>query len=99
MVCSRSLVQRFNGSRFTENPPAIPARSTAGGRRAGLNSCFVSSERSCTEVQSELYLVLDQSEFLDMYDHARRTSATGRGFIPAYVWRAGLQQARSTKER
>jgi hypothetical protein len=42
--------------------------------------------------------VLDQSEFLDMYDHARRTSATGRGFIPRYVWGDGLQ-ARSTKKR
>lgn len=32
---SRSRVQRFSGSRFTKNPPAIPARSMAGGRRAG----------------------------------------------------------------
>ena len=79
----------FRGCGFTANPPVIPARhksggparSTAGGRRAGLNSCFVSSERSCTEVQSELYLVLDQSEFQDMYDHARPTSATGRAFM------------------
>ena len=95
---SRSRVQRFSGSRFTKNPPAIPARSTAGGHRRGLNSCFVSSERSPTEVQSEPSLVLDQSEFQDMYDRARRTSATGRGFIPPYIWRAGLQ-AKSTKER
>ncbi|MEE9420684.1 MAG: hypothetical protein V3W43_14480 [Desulfatiglandaceae bacterium] len=29
--------------------------------QAGLISCFVSSERSCTEVQSEVYLVLDQA--------------------------------------
>ena len=85
----RVAVHGFNGSRFSVNPPAI--------HRAGLNSCFVSAERSWTEVQSELYLVLEQSEFQDMYDRARRTSATGRGFIPAYIWRAGLQ-ARLTKE-
>ena len=40
---------------FTENLSAVtPAQ-------AGLNSLFVSSERSCTEVQSEVYLVLDQA--------------------------------------
>ena len=34
---NRLQVHRFRGSELTENPPAIPARSTAGGRRAGLN--------------------------------------------------------------
>jgi four helix bundle protein len=44
------------------------------------------SKRSCSEVQSELYVALDQQyitnlEFQDVYDHAGRTRATIRGFI------------------
>ena len=44
------------------------------------------AKRSCTEVQSELYMALDQQyitneEFQDVYDHADRTRATIRGFI------------------
>jgi four helix bundle protein len=44
------------------------------------------AKRSCTEVQSELYVALDQqyitnSEFKDVYDHAGRTRAVIRGFI------------------
>ncbi len=44
------------------------------------------AKRSCSEVQSELYVALDQQyitndEFQDVYDHAGRTRATIRGFI------------------
>ena len=44
------------------------------------------AKRSCTEVQSELYMAVDQqyitkAEFQDVYDHAGRTRATIRGFI------------------
>ena len=44
------------------------------------------AKRSCTEVQSELYVALDQqyitdTEFQDAYDHAGRTRAAIRGFI------------------
>jgi four helix bundle protein len=44
------------------------------------------AKRSCTEVQSELYMALDQqyitnAEFHDVYDHAGRTRAVIRGFI------------------
>ncbi|MCP4628192.1 MAG: four helix bundle protein [bacterium] len=44
------------------------------------------AKRSCTEVQSELYVALDQqyitnAEFRDVYDHAGRTRAAIRGFI------------------
>jgi four helix bundle protein len=44
------------------------------------------AKRSCTEVQSELYVALDQqyitdAEFQDVYDHAGRTRAAMRGFI------------------
>lgn len=44
------------------------------------------AKRSCSEVQSELYVALDQqyitkAEFRDVYDHAGRTRAAIRGFI------------------
>jgi four helix bundle protein len=44
------------------------------------------AKRSCSEVQSELYVALDQQyitkpEFQDAYDHTGRTRATIRGFI------------------
>ena len=44
------------------------------------------AKRSCTEVQSELYVALDEEyispdEFKDVYDQARRTRAAIRGFI------------------
>ncbi len=44
------------------------------------------SKRSCTEVQSELYLAVDEEyispdEFNDVYEQARRTRAAVRGFI------------------
>jgi four helix bundle protein len=44
------------------------------------------SKRSCTEVQSQLHVALDQGyitkpEFQDVYDHAGRTRAAIRGFI------------------
>ena len=44
------------------------------------------AKRSCTEVQSELYVALDEeyilpNEFKDVYEQARRTRAAARGFI------------------
>ena len=44
------------------------------------------AKRSCTEVQSELYVALDQQyitkvEFHGLYDHAGQTRAAIRGFI------------------
>jgi four helix bundle protein len=44
------------------------------------------AKRSCTEVQSELYVALDEQyitedEFSDACDHAARTRAAIRGFI------------------
>ncbi len=44
------------------------------------------AKRSCTEVQSELYVALDEKyiseyEFQESYDHAGTTRATIRGFI------------------
>jgi four helix bundle protein len=44
------------------------------------------AKRSCTEVQNELYLALDEEyisadEFKDVYEQARRTRAATYGFI------------------
>lgn len=44
------------------------------------------SKRSCTEVQSELYLALDESyidtkEFEEVYNHTGETRAAVKGFI------------------
>ncbi len=44
------------------------------------------AKRSCTEIQSELYVALDQryitkAEFQEVYDYAGRTRAAIRGFI------------------
>jgi four helix bundle protein len=44
------------------------------------------AKRSCTEVQSELYVALDEeyissNEFKDVYEQASRTRAAVRGFI------------------
>ncbi len=44
------------------------------------------AKRSCSEVQSELYVALDEGyisaeEFNDVYEQARRTRAAVRGFI------------------
>jgi len=44
------------------------------------------AKRSCTEVQSELYMAMDQqyiteAEFYNVYEHAGRTRAAIRGFI------------------
>ena len=44
------------------------------------------AKRSCTEVQSELYVALDENyistdEFKDTYEQTRQTRAAVRGFI------------------
>jgi len=62
------------------------------------------AKRSCTEVQSELYVALDQqyitkTEFQDVYDHAGRTRATIRGFIKYLLVYKQDQQKRVNPER
>jgi four helix bundle protein len=61
-------------------------------------------KRSCTEVQSELYVALDQqyitnAEFQDVYDHAGRTRAAIRGFIKYLVAYEHGQQNKDNPER
>ena len=60
------------------------------------------AKRSCTEVQSELYMAMDQqyitkAEFHDVYDHAGRTRATIRGFIK-YLLSYELHQQKGNPE-
>ena len=64
--------------------------NTAEGFDAETNAEFIRflryAKRSCTEVQSQLYVALDESyisrdEFNDVYRQAARTRAAIRGFI------------------
>jgi four helix bundle protein len=64
--------------------------NTAEGFDSETNAEFIRflryAKRSCTEVQSELYIALDQKyistdEFKDTYELARQTRAAIRGFI------------------
>ena len=62
------------------------------------------AKRSCTEVQSELYVALDQqyitnAEFQDVYDHAGRTRATIRGFIKYLLAHKHGQKDKNNPER
>ena len=73
-----------------QNAAGSSMHNIAEGFDAESNAEFVRflryAKRSCTEVQSELYVALDQQyitncEFQEVYDHAGRTRATIRGFI------------------
>ena len=64
--------------------------NTAEGFDSETNAEFIRflryAKRSCTEVQSELYIAADEEyispgEFKDVYEQARRTRAAVRGFI------------------
>jgi four helix bundle protein len=62
------------------------------------------AKRSCTEVQSELYVTLDQQyinkdEFQDVYEHAGRTRAAIRGFIKYLQSYEQNQQKENNPER
>jgi four helix bundle protein len=62
------------------------------------------AKRSCSEVQSELYVALDQdyiseSEFTVVYEHAGRNRATIRGFIKYLQSYTAQIKAGSTQTR
>jgi len=62
------------------------------------------AKRSCTEVQSELYVALDNqyitnNEFQGVYDHAGRTRAAIRGFIKYLLTYKQGQQKKVNPER
>ena len=59
------------------------------------------AKRSCTEVQSELYVAVDEeyisdADFADVYEQARRTRAAIRGFIN-YLTRYGKRETRTAE--
>ncbi len=73
-----------------QNAAGSSMHNIAEGFDAESNKEFVRflryAKRSCTEVQSELYLAMDrdyitEAEFQYVYDHAGRTRATIHGFI------------------
>ncbi|MFC1866603.1 four helix bundle protein [Thermodesulfobacteriota bacterium] len=77
-------------SRQIQNAAGSSMHNIAEGFDSESNAEFIRflryAKRSCTEVQSELYVALDEkyispSEFEDVYEQARRTRAAVRGFI------------------
>jgi four helix bundle protein len=80
----------FGLTRQIQNAAGSSMHNIAEGFDSETNAEFLRflryAKRSCTEVQSELYVALDQKyisapEFKDVYDHAGRTRARIRGFI------------------
>jgi four helix bundle protein len=73
-----------------QNAAGSSMHNTAEGFDAESNAEFMRflryAKRSCTEVQSQLYVALDnkyisKAQFDDVYEQARRTRAAIRGFI------------------
>ncbi|MFO7706829.1 MAG: four helix bundle protein [Desulfobacterales bacterium] len=80
----------FGLKRQIQQAAGSSMHNIAEGFDSETNSEFVRflsyAKRSCSEVQSELYVALDEayiskSEFDETYEHARRTRAAIRGFI------------------
>ena len=76
--------------RQVQNAAGSSMHNIAEGFDSETNAEFIRflryAKRSCTEVQSELYVALDEeyispNEFKDVYDQARQTRAAVRGFI------------------
>jgi len=62
------------------------------------------AKRSCTEVQSELYVALDEeyispNEFKDVYEQARRTRAAIGGFLLLVISRNMKNESQLTVNR
>lgn len=81
--------------------------NTAEGFDSETNAEFIRflryAKRSCTEVQSQLYVALDngyitQKHFDDVYEQARRTRAAIRGFINYLVKYVKSQSSLHIKE-
>ena len=73
-----------------QNAAGSSMHNIAEGFDSGTNAEFIRflgyAKRSCTEVQSELYIALDKDyitikEFNEVYEHAGRTRAAVHGFI------------------
>jgi four helix bundle protein len=84
------FAQDYGLKRQVQNAAGSSMHNIAEGFDSETNSEFLRflryAKRSCSEVQSQLYVALDQkyiskAEFQDVYDHAGQTRAAIRGFI------------------
>jgi four helix bundle protein len=80
----------FGLKRQIQNAAGSAMHNIAEGFDSDTNAEFLRflryAKRSCSEVQSELYMALDQkyiskAEFQDVYNHAGQTRAAIRGFV------------------
>jgi len=80
----------FGLTRQLQSAAGSSMHNIAEGFDSATNAEFIRflryAKRSCSEVQSELYVAIDQkyiseTEFHNIYDHAGRTRATIHGFI------------------
>lgn len=86
----KNFGQDFGLRRQIQEAAGSAMHNIAEGFDAETNAEFIRflryAKRSCSEVQSELYVALDEGyilkdEFDDTYEQARRTRAAIRGFI------------------
>jgi four helix bundle protein len=87
---AKNFAQDYGLKRQIQEAAGSSMHNIAEGFDSETNAEFIRflryAKRSCTEVQSELYVALDEayiseSEFQDTYEQARRTRAAIRGFI------------------
>jgi four helix bundle protein len=85
-----NFAKDYGLKRQIQNAAGSAMHNIAEGFDSDTNSEFLRflryAKRSCSEVQSQLYVALDQkyisqAEFCDAHDFAGRTRATIRGFI------------------
>jgi len=90
LTAKKNFAQDYGLKKQIQNAAGSAMHNIAEGFDSDTNAEFLRflryAKRSCSEVQSELYIALDQSyitktEFQDVFDHAGRTRATIRGFI------------------
>ena len=87
---AKGFAQDYGLKRQIQEAAGSAMHNIAEGFDSETNAEFIRflryAKRTCTEVQSELYVALDESyiseqEFQDTYEQARRTRAAIRGFI------------------
>ena len=90
LTCKGKFARDFGLSKQIQNAAGSAMHNIAEGFDSDTSAEFLRflryAKRSCSEVQSELYIALDQQyisefEFKDVYEHAGRARATIRGFI------------------
>jgi four helix bundle protein len=100
------FAQDFGLKRQIQNAAGSTMHNIAEGFDSDTNAEFLRflryAKRSCSEVQSELHIALDQkyiskAEFQNVYDQAGRTRATVRGFIKYLLAYAKKPQQKQLK--